>query len=416
MIGRMEWHNLLALTVCLAAFAAWLNHRFLQLAPTVALMAMALGASLVVLALDRWTGFDVRVVMQAARKVDFRSVLMDGILPFLLFAAALHVDLRQLREERVAVIVLATVGVILAALLTGVLVWWAAGALGVALTLVQALLFGALIAPTDPIAVAGILKRAKVPARLEALVAGESLLNDGVGVVLFVTLMGAAVGGEPPSAGTLALDFVVEAAGGLALGAAVGWVACHMLAAVDDYPVEIFVTLAVATGTYTLGNFLHVSGALAVVAAGLMITGMGRQFGMSARTQAHLDPFWEVVDEVLNAMLFMLVGVEVIVVVLDGTHVGLAVAAIGAVLLARWASAGGLLVAMGGSRRFVPGTLRVLTWGGVRGGISIALVLSLPEGGLRSTLLAATYAVVVFSLLVQATTLDRLIPRGEPAR
>jgi CPA1 family monovalent cation:H+ antiporter len=410
----MEWHNLLAITVCLAAFAAWLNHRFLHLAPTVALMAMALAASLAVLALDRWTAFDVDAVMKAARKVDFRIILMDGILPFLLFAAALHVDLRRLREERAAIAVLATAGVILAAAITGLLLWWASNALAVGLTLMQALLFGALIAPTDPIAVAGILKKAKVPAKLEAIVAGESLLNDGVGVVLFVTLLDGALSGAPPSAGKLAVEFVVEGLGGLALGAALGWVVCHMLAAVDDYPVEIFVTLGAAVGTYALGNALQVSGALAVVAAGLVITGLGREFGMSPGTQAHLDPFWTVVDEVLNAMLFMLVGVEVIVVLREGSHGGLGLAAIAAVLAARWASAGALLAAMGGSRRFAPGTLRVLTWGGVRGGISIALVLSLPDGGLRSILLTATYAVVVFSLLVQAPTLGRFIPRAEP--
>jgi len=408
----MAWYQLLAITVCLAAFAAWFNHRFLRLAPTVALMGIALAASLVVLAVDRWTSFDVKAVMHAARDVDFRSILMDGILPWLLFAAALHVDLHRLREERVAVAVLATVGVLLATFITGALLYGAALALGVEINFIQALLFGALIAPTDPIAVAGILRTAKVPAKLEALIAGESLLNDGVGVVLFVTLLGSAVSGTPPSAGHLAWEFVVEAAGGIALGALGGWVACHMLAAVDDYPVEIFVTMAIAIGTYTLGNALHVSGPLAVVAAGLMITGFGREYGMSARTEAHLDPFWEVVDEILNAMLFMLVGVEVLVVALDIGHVGLALSAIVAVLAGRWVSAGGLLTAMGGSRRFTPGTLSVLTWGGVRGGISIALVLSLPEGPLRSTLLTATYAVVVFSILVQATTLKRFIPKS----
>jgi len=202
---------------------------------------------------------------------------------------------------------------------------------------------------------------------------------------------------------------LLEGLGGAIFGAALGWVACHMLSAVDDYPVEIFVTLATAFGTYTLANTLHLSGPLAVVAAGLVITSFGRSYGMSETTQQHLDPFWEIVDEMLNAVLFMLIGLEALVVAFDVSHVGLAAVAIAAVLAARWTSVGTVLLILRGRHRFGRGTLGVLTWGGLRGGISIALVLSLPEGDLRSTLLTATYAVVLFTLLVQAPTLGRVV-------
>ena len=405
----MSWTAILALTISFAAFAAWANHRFLRAPPTVALMSMALAVSLAVLAVERWTGFEVSGVLKVIRALDFSTVLLDGILPFLLFAAALHVDLRRLREERVPVVLLATVGVGLATVICGALVWWAALALGVPLTFVQALLFGALIAPTDPIAVIGILRRVKAPKSLDALISGESLLNDGVGVVLFVAFLGAAVHAKDLSVAELGRAIALEGAGGALFGAAIGWVACHMLSAVDDYPVEIFVTLATAFGTYTLANALHMSGPLAVVAAGLVITSFGRSYGMSETTQQHLDPFWEIVDEMLNAVLFMLVGLEAVVVAFDVSHMGLAVVAIAAVLIARWTSVGAVLLSLRGTHRFGRGTLGVLTWGGLRGGISIALVLSLPEGDLRSTLLTATYAVVLFTLLVQAPTLARVV-------
>lgn len=405
----MTLTDFLALTISLAAFATFVNHRFLHLPPTIALMAMALAGSLVVLALLRFTSLDAGSVVALVGGIDFRTVLLDGILPFLLFAGALHVDMRRLRDQRLAIVLLATVGVLIAAGVCGALVWAAANALDAPLTFAQALLFGALIAPTDPIAVIGILRSAKAPESLEALMSGESLVNDGVGVVLFVALVGIVVGGEPVSATRIAGEFAIEAIGGVAFGLLVGWVGYLLLREVDDYPVEIFVTLALAAGSYAAANAMHMSGALAVVAAGLVVASVGRQHGMSEVTRGQLDSFWEIVDEMLNAILFMLVGLEILIVALDYRYLGLALTAIGAVLVSRWVSVGMVLQATGGAKRYARGTLSVLTWGGLRGAISIALVLSLPSGELRATLLTMTYAVVVFSLLVQGLTLGKLV-------
>ncbi|MEO7742196.1 MAG: sodium:proton antiporter [Usitatibacter sp.] len=405
----MTWTDLLALTITLAALATYVNRRFLNQPPTIALMAMAIAGSLVVLGLLRWTPLDTGSVVSLVGAIDFRAVLLDGILPFLLFAGALHVDLRRLRDQRLAIILLATVGVLLATIACGALVYAAARLLGANFTFMQALLFGALIAPTDPIAVIGILRSAKAPESLEALMSGESLVNDGVGVVLFVTLSGIVVAGTPVSALHIAGTFALEAAGGIAFGLLVGWLGYLMLRSVDDYPVEIFVTLAIAAGGYAAANALHMSGPLAIVAAGLVIASVGRRHGMSEVTRGKLDTFWEIVDEMLNAILFMLVGLEILVVALDYRHLELAAAAILAVLASRWVSVAAVLGVAGGRRRFESGTVAILTWGGLRGGISIALVLSLPSGELRSTLLTMTYAVVVFSMLAQGLTLKRLV-------
>lgn len=397
-----------AAVLAMAAVASYLNHRFLRLPSTIAMMALALAGSLGVMAIDAWTPLDVRDAVGFVSRLEFGSVLLDGILPFLLFAGGLHVDLRVLRRERATVAVLDTVGVAAAMLIAGGLFWLAARALGFELTLVQALLFGALIAPTDPIAVIGILRSAGAPKRLEAIMAGESLFNDGVGIVLFLALAGAAAGGEALSAGGLAHAFLLEGAGGIVLGLALGVAATRLLRGVDDYPLEIFVTLALASAGYALASALHVSGPLTAAASGLVIGSHGRSVGMSPQTQQHLDAFWEVVDEILNAVLFLMIGFEMLVIPHDAAHLLLGACAVPIVLAARWASVAAPVAAL--ARRFPmeKGTVTVLTWGGLRGGISIALALSLPPGTLRDTIVTATYVVVAFSVLVQGLTLARV--------
>ncbi len=408
----MTGTDLIAVTITLAALATYVNHRFLRQPATIALMGMALVASAIVIALMRWTGLDASKLVELVNAIDFRAVLLDGILPFLLFAGALHVDLRPLRDARVVIASLATFGVVISTGVCGALVWGASSAIGASMSFTEALLFGALIAPTDPIAVLGILRSAKAPKSLEALMAGESLLNDGVGVVLFVALAGIVLQGDPVSPWRLATAFLTEAAGGIAFGLALGWLGYRLMRGVDDYPVEIFVTLALASGGYAAASAIHVSGPLAVVAAGLVIASVGRRHGMSEITRGQLDAFWKIVDEMLNAIVFMLVGLEILVVAFDYRHLGLAAFAILAVLASRWVSVAAVLAACGGRRRFARGTLGILTWGGLRGAISLALALSLPAGELGSTLLTMTYAVVVFSLLVQGLTLPRLARRA----
>ncbi|WP_373061731.1 cation:proton antiporter [Gemmatimonas sp.] len=399
-----------ALTSATALFA-YVNYRWLQLPRTIGLMTIALVGSLMMLALGRFGLLDLAPLTAFVYAVDFDTTLLNGILGAMLFAGALHIDLNQLRSQMLLISVLSTVGILCSTFLVGAGSMVILSLLGSPVPFIWCLVFGALISPTDPIAVGAILRQVGVPKDLEVTITGESLFNDGVGVVVFVVLLGIAAGGETISVGHIAELFAVEALGGCLFGAAIGWGTNRMLAKVEDYQVEILLTLSLTTGGYVLANRLHLSGALAMVVAGLMVGSSGRAFAMSAKTQERLDDFWELVDEFLNAMLFVLIGIEVIIVEFTGAS-GLAGAlAIPLVLLARWISAGGAIAVLRRWRTSPAGALPILTWSGLRGGISIALALSLPPSPHRSTLITMTYIVVCFSILVQGLTLQRVAQR-----
>lgn len=399
-----------ALTTATALFA-YVNYRWLQLPRTIGLMTIALVGSLMMLALGRFGLLDLAPLTAFVYAVDFDTTLLNGILGAMLFAGALHIDLNQLRSQMLLISVLSTVGILCSTFLVGAGSMVILSLLGSPVPFIWCLVFGALISPTDPIAVGAILRQVGVPKDLEVTITGESLFNDGVGVVVFVVLLGIAAGGETISVGHIAELFAVEALGGCLFGAAIGWGTNRMLAKVEDYQVEILLTLGLTTGGYVLANRLHLSGALAMVVAGLMVGSSGRAFAMSAKTQERLDDFWELVDEFLNAMLFVLIGIEVIIVEFTGAS-GLAGAlAIPLVLLARWISAGGAIAVLRRWRTSPAGALPILTWSGLRGGISIALALSLPPSPHRSTLITMTYIVVCFSILVQGLTLQRVVQR-----
>lgn len=408
-----------ALTTATAIFS-YVNFRWLRLPTTIGLMSIALVGSLLMLALGRAGVLDLAPLTAFVNAVDFDTTLLNGILGAMLFAGALHVDLNQLRAQMLLISVLSTVGVVLSTLLVGVGALAITTLLGIPVPFIWCLVFGALISPTDPIAVGAILRSAGVPKSLEVTITGESLFNDGVGVVVFVVLLGVAAGGEAMTAGHIAELFAVEALGGCLFGALIGWGTNRLLSRVDNYQVEILLTLGLTTGGYVLANRLHLSGALAMVVAGLMVGSSGRAFAMSQHTQDRLDDFWELVDEFLNAILFVLIGIEVVIVEFTGAS-GLAGAlAIPLVLLARWISAGVPLVTLRRWRPSASGTLPILTWSGLRGGISVALALSLPLGPHRSTLVTMTYVVVCFSILVQGLTVQRVVQRvlarATPAR
>jgi CPA1 family monovalent cation:H+ antiporter len=339
---------------------------------------------------------------------------MDGLLSMLLFAGALHVDLSLLRRFRWQVGLLAVGGTMLSTLLVGGALWMLLPWFGLPLGLAWCLVFGALISPTDPIAVMGILRSAKAPDDVGLVVAGESLFNDGVGVVLFAVLLEMATRGEAPtlphSLGVLAH----EAGGGLLLGAVVGYALFLLLRSINHYQVEVLLTLAAVLGGYRLATALHVSGPLALVVVGLLIGNKGRAEAMSDTTRHHVDLFWELIDEILNAVLFVLIGLEIVLVAFTGTTLAAAVAVIVVVLLARWLAVGLPMQAMPRLFRLPAGAWKVLTWGGLRGGISVALALSLPAGPQRNLILALTYAVVVFSVLVQGLTIRRVIQHSFP--
>jgi CPA1 family monovalent cation:H+ antiporter len=349
--------------------------------------------------------------------LDFDELVMHGMLSFLLFAGALFVDLDDLNRQRGPILLLATVGIVLSTFLVGAGTWLLLGWLGLDIPFLYALAFGALISPTDPIAVLAILKRVGVPEATETLITGESLFNDGVGVVVFGVLLSLLDGGAhgEASIGAVALLFLQEAGGGLAFGAALGYAGYLLLSQIDDHTAEILITLAIVTGGYAAALAMHTSGPLAVVVAGLFIGNRGRLLAMSARTREHLDTFWELADELINALLFVLIGVEVLILRFSTLAVEAALLAIPLVLLVRLVAVSVPIGLFRLRRDFAPYTTRLLVWGGLRGGISIALALSLPAGPERDLILTMTYGVVVFAILVQGTTLGALAARSRDA-
>ena len=406
--------DIAASVLVLTALLAWINQRFLKLPTTIGVMATSLALSLALVGLDA-AGVAVGLHAREAALVgaiDFSQLLMQGMLSLLLFAGALHVDLAALRDYRWQVGVLAFVGTALSTVLVGLALWGALAAFGLAVPLLACLLFGALISPTDPIAVIGMLKSAGAPRNLEVVIAGESLFNDGVGVVLFTLLLDMALEGGTPTVAHAAGLLAREAGGGLVFGWVLGFATCRLLRTVDAHAVAALLTLAAVVGGYTLANHLHVSGPLAMVVVGLMVGQLGRDRGLPDDVRHHVGVFWELVDDVLNAVLFVLVGMEVITIHFPfgaGVAASVAVAAIVIALVARWLTVGLPVDLARRAFRLPKGSGNVLTWGGLRGGISIALALALPAGPWRETLIGLTYAVVAFSILVQGLSFGRLV-------
>lgn len=407
-----------AVLVTIAAVFSFINYRFIKLPAAIGLMFIALAMSLGLIALAKlgFPGLEL-AVDRFVRRIDFSETLMHGMLSFLLFAGALHVNLNDLAKQKWVIATLATVGTVSSTFVVGGLFWVLVSALGLPVPFIFCLLFGALISPTDPIAVLGILKSAGAPKSLETKITGESLFNDGIGVVVFIVLFKLAIGGQELSAGDVALLFAEEAIGGIVYGLILGGIAYWMLIRVDNYSVEVLITLAVVMGGYSLALAIHTSGPIAMVVAGLFIGNHGRRLAMSERTRGHLDTFWELIDEIMNTVLFVLIGLEVLILAFSGKIALAAILTIPMVLLARFLCVGVPIQILGLRREFSPGVVKILTWGGLRGGISVALALSIPPGPERNIILPVTYSVVVFSILVQGLTIGRLIERlvGTPA-
>jgi CPA1 family monovalent cation:H+ antiporter len=410
----MTMLDVAATCLVITALLAYVNHRFVGLPTTIGVMAAALVLSLVLIGLDV-TGMAPQLRQEEEsflRSIDFSQVLMQGMLSLLLFAGALHVDMRALRSHRWLVSGLAVLGTPLSTLLVGFGMWLALPLMGFQLTLVDCLLFGALISPTDPIAVMGILKTAGAPRSLELVIAGESLFNDGVAVVIFALLVGMQATGSAPALDEALLLLLREAGGGLAFGVVLGYATFFLMRSIDNYHVEVLLTLAAVTGGYALASALHISGPLAMVVTGLILGNDGRALAMSDTTRQYVDMFWELIDEILNAVLFVLLGMEVLVVVFTANELIAAGVAIMVTLLARLVSVGlptRLLERVAG---LPAGSWKVLTWGGLRGGISVALALSLPPGPERDSVVALTYCVVVFSVLAQGLSIGPFIRRA----
>ncbi|VVS93424.1 cation:proton antiporter [Desulfoluna spongiiphila] len=406
----MHLFNAIAILISLAALFSFINDRFIKLPATIGIMMIAMLMSLGLILVAPF-GLDPGVT-KLISGIDFNTTLMVGMLSFLLFAGALHVEMDDLLENKIEIALFATVGVVASTFITATLVYYAAGLMGLRLAYIHCLLFGALISPTDPVAVLGVLKSAGAPKSLEVKITGESLFNDGIGVVVFLTILEIATGEAELSAGHVAALFATEVAGGVALGLVTGWIAYLFLSKVDNYQVEVLITLALVTGSYALALALHLSGPIAIVIAGLLIGNRGRAFAMSDKTREHLDTFWELLDETLNAILFLLIGFEILILTVSKRFLALGVLAFAIVLIARLTSLAGALTLLKPFRPFAKGALSILTWGGLRGGISVALALSLPATiPVRDGLVTMTYVVVIFSIVAQGLTIGKLIRR-----
>ncbi|TNC12686.1 sodium:proton antiporter [Methylobacterium terricola] len=407
--------DLAALLLTLSALFGWLNRRLVRMPHAIGLLVLGLVASLLLVLVD--VAFPAQHLYEdltrALLQIDFTGVVMNGMLAFLLFAGAMNLDLGALRDRAWPVATLAFVGTMISTGIVGLLFWGAAQALGHPIPLAWALVFGALISPTDPVAVISTLKNVKVPQSLEIEMQGEALFNDGIGIVLFTILLGfaAGTGHAVHGVGGLAKLLLQEAGGGLLLGTITGYVAYRAMRAIDDFPVEVLITLALVAGTYALAQKLGASGPLAVVAAGLLIGERAPRYAMSDRTQGYVSALWTLIDEVLNSVLFLLIGLEVLVLRFQASGLVLAACAVPIVLVSRLIAVATPILLFRRVQALSIRNVPFLTWAGVRGGISVALALSLPDDPAKSAILAATYAVVLFTIIVQGSTLGLVARR-----
>ncbi len=433
----MSLFDVIAILLTLTALFSYLNHRFLRLHPSIGVMLIALIVSLATIVLDR-LGIGMGIRGRAGEflgHIEFGEALLNWMLGFLLFAGALTVDINELSRQWGITSALAIAGTILSMFIVGALAWWGMKWIHIELPLAYCLLFGALISPTDPVAVVSVMRRTGAPKNIETIVSAESLLNDGIGVVLFLAMLDVTHNGHTPSVAWIARVLVQQACGGLGLGFVSGLILYRLLRRAHSFQMEVLLTLTFVMGTYSLANTLRMSGPLAMVVAGLMIGNRGTLLNMPKEVTDDLDHFWELVEEILNAILFVLIGLEVLVMPFTPHYLLAALLCIPAALLARWLSVTGLVRTMALRREIVrtiapqpaPGEARVgtvvvrrdfsramvwiLNWGGLRGGLAVAMALSIPPSRYRDLIVVITYGVVTFSILVQGTTIHGLVKR-----
>jgi CPA1 family monovalent cation:H+ antiporter len=403
----MSAFEIAAMLVGLSAIFGYINYRLMRLPHTIGLVLI------VIELLSPQTDL-LEIVTGVLQQIDFPETVMRGMLSFLLFAGAMHVDFSVFRSRATAIALMATLGVLMSTFIIGWATWMLLNLFGINTPFIWALVFGALISPTDPVAVLGLFKTVDVPETLQAKMAGESLFNDGVGVVIFMVVVAIAAGGtHGAEMGVLEVAklFLTEALGGALLGLLAGYIAYRMMHKVDEHNIEVLITLAVVMVTYAVALRLHMSGPIAMVIAGLFIGNKGMRYAVSENTRDYLRKFWSLIDEILNSILFLLIGLEVLVIAQRFDHVGVALLLIPVTLAARWIS---VFVPISISSRWTDltrGAVPILTWGGLRGGIAVALALSLPANEYKPTILTITYAVVLFSIIVQGLTIKPLVER-----
>ncbi len=405
----MHLFNAIALIITISAVFSYINCRYFQWPKTIAVMIMSLIFSGILVALEHFTG--TVFVIEMVKDIDFNQTLMVGMLSFLLFAGALHINLNDLYKNGIEISIFATIGVVGSMFMVGTTVYFILNFAGIELSYLYCLLFGALISPTDPIAVLGIMKRSHADKDLKTKIACESLFNDGVGVVLFIVILSMITGGKEGGILHAAILFGEEVFGGVLLGLVLGGIAFYGMKQIENYQVEVLISLALVVGGYALALKLNTSGPIATVVTGLMIGNHGRMLAMGEEVRKHLDTFWELIDEILNAVLFVLIGMEVLVITFTGKYVLMGLIAIPVVLLVRFISIGIPVTILRKWRHYAHNAVKIMTWGGLRGGISVALALSLPKGPERELILSMTYIVVVFSLIIQGMSVKKLIKK-----
>lgn len=410
----MQSYEILTFIICLAAVFAYINFRYIKWEPTIGIMVLSLATSLGLAVFNSYFPQISAPLISFIASVNFHNLLMNGMLSFLLFAGSIHIDAVKLRKERLPIIALSTIGIFISTFLIGTLLFYVFYLFHMNVGYIYCLLFAALISPTDPIAALAILKRAGLPVSLETKIAGESLFNDGVAVVIFLTIMEVAQTGiDKLSVVDISILFIRETGGGLLFGLLLGRIGYYILRSIDKYEIEVMITVAIVMGGYLIANRLHISGPLAMVVAGIVIGNKARKLAVSKITKDYLDKFWELVDEMLNAILFMLIGFEMLVIKTDNHIVFISLIAIIITLFARWVSVAIPVTFLRRRVRFVKNAIAILTWGGLRGGLSVALALSLPKEMFRDQFVAITYIIVVFSITVQGLTIGKLYRKME---
>ncbi|HMQ68855.1 MAG TPA: sodium:proton antiporter [Ignavibacteria bacterium] len=404
----MDLFPLLSILIVLSAGFAYINFRILKLPNTIGLMLVSLLFSFVIILIGNFYPSLKYELASSLESIDFSELLLEGMLSFMLFAGAIHIKYEDLKSERLTIVLFSTLSVIISTFIVGFASFYLLQAFGINVNIIHALLFGALISPTDPIAVLSILKSAGVSKSLETKIAGESLFNDGVAVVVFITILKLAQPGADVDAIKIIFLFGQEAIGGIFLGIIIGWIGYKLTSHIDNYQVEVLLTLAVVMGGYSLAHYIHVSGPLAMVAAGVITGNHGKEFGMSKVTNEYIDKFWELIDEILNAILFVLIGLELLIVEFNPIILVISIILIFITLITRYISVWVPSLLIRFKENISRKTLVVLTWGGLRGGISIALALSIRPEYNREIWVTITYVIVCFSILVQGMTIGKL--------
>ena len=405
----MDIFPILSLLIVLSAAFAYLNFRYLKLPNAIGLMLVSLLFSLAIIGVSFFVPSLKNNVASLLNNINFSELLLEVMLSFMLFAGAIHIKFKDLKAEKLSIMLFSTLSVIISTFIIGYVSFWLLTTFGLDVTLIQCLLFGALISPTDPIAVLSILKTAGVTKSLETKIAGESLFNDGVAVVVFITILQLAKPNTDVSFLSILTVFGQEAIGGIILGGIVGWIGYKLIASIDSYNVEVLITLAVVMGGYSLAHYTHVSGPLAMVIAGLITGNQGKSLGMSDITAEYIDKFWELLDEILNALLFVLIGLELLVIKSSQTVIIVALIMIVIVLITRYISVLIPSMFIRLKEEISQKTILILTWGGLRGGISIALALSIPNELGKDIWVTITYVIVCFSILVQGMSIGKMV-------